>query len=49
MSGGTSGPCVKAGIKGMWAPRKLRHTFVSVRSESGVAIAEIARLTWHST
>ncbi len=31
----------------MWAPRELRHMFVSVMSESGVAVAEIARLTGH--
>jgi integrase len=29
--------CKKAGIEGVWAPRELRHTFVSVMSESGVA------------
>ena len=28
----------------MWAPRELPHTFVSVMSEPGVAVAEIARL-----
>jgi len=31
----------------VWAPRELRHMFVSVMSESGVAVAEIARLTGH--
>ena len=41
--------CKKAGIKGVWAPRELRHTFVSVMSESGVAVEEIARLAGHSS
>ncbi len=41
--------CQKSGIEGVWAPRELRHTFVSVMSEAGVAVAEIARLTRHSS
>ncbi len=41
--------CQKAGIKGVWAPRELRRTFVSVMSESGVAVEEIARLAGHSS
>jgi integrase len=41
--------CKKAGIEGVWAPRELRHTFVSVMSESGVAVEEIARLAGHSS
>jgi integrase len=41
--------CKKAGIEGIWAPRELRHTFVSVMSESGVAVEEIARLAGHSS
>jgi len=41
--------CMKAGIAGVWASRELRHTFVSVMSESCVAVAEIARLTGHSS
>ena len=41
--------CKKAGIKGVWAPRELRHTFVSVMSESGVAVEEIARLAGHAS
>jgi integrase len=41
--------CEKAGIEGVWAPRELRHTFVSVMSESGVAVEEIARLAGHSS
>ena len=46
----TSGPLYKkAGIEGVWAPRELRHTFVSVMSESPVAVDEIARLTRHSS
>jgi integrase len=41
--------CKKAGIDGVWAPRELRHTFVSVMSESGVAVEEIAHLAGHSS
>ena len=41
--------CKRAGIEGLRAPRELRHTFVSVMSESGIAVDEIARLTWHSS
>jgi integrase len=49
-SGGTSGtPGKKAVIEGVWAPRELRHTFVSVMSESGVAVEEFARLAGHSS
>jgi len=40
--------CKKAGIDGVWAPRELRHTFVSVMSVSGVAVEEIARLAGHA-
>jgi integrase len=36
--------CKRAGIEGIGAPRELRHTFVSVMSESGVAVEEIAHL-----
>ena len=32
--------CKKAGIVGVWAPRELGHTFVSVMSESGVAVED---------
>jgi len=39
----------KAGIEGVWAPRELRHTFVSVMSVSGVAVEEIARLAGHAS
>ena len=41
--------CKKAGIKGVWTPRELRHTFVSVMSESGVAVEEIAHLAGHAS
>ena len=41
--------CKKAGIEGVWAPRELRHTFVSVMSVSGVAVEEIARLAGHAS
>ena len=41
--------CKKAGIEGVWAPRELRHTFVSVMSESGVAVEEIAHLAGHAS
>ena len=46
---GTSGRCKRAGIEGLRAPRELRHTFVSVMPESGIAVAEITRLTGHSS
>ena len=41
--------CKKAGITGVWAPRELRHTFVSVMSVSGVAVEEIAHLAGHAS
>src|SRR5215831_12041584 len=41
--------CEKAGIGGGWSPRELRHTFVSLMSESGIAVEEIARLAGHSS
>jgi len=31
-----------------WTPRELRHSFVSMFSDNGVAIEEIARLAGHS-
>jgi integrase len=37
-----------AGIEGSWSPRELRHTFVSIMSEGGVPVEEIARLAGHS-
>jgi len=40
--------CKSAGIKEQWTPRELRHSFVSVMSEAGVATEEIARLVGHS-
>lgn len=41
--------CEKAGIGASWSPRELRHTFVSLVSESGIAVEEIARLAGHSS
>jgi integrase len=41
--------CKKAAIGGNWSPRELRHTFVSLMSESGIAVEEIARLAGHSS
>lgn len=38
--------CKRAGI-GQWAPRELRHTFVSVLSDSGVDIEKIAEAVGH--
>jgi integrase len=32
-----------------WTPRELRHSFVSLLSDGGVAIEEIARLAGHSS
>jgi integrase len=37
-----------AGLGAGWAPRDLRHTFVSLLSEDGVPIEEIARLAGHN-
>jgi integrase len=39
----------RAGIAGEWTPREMRHTFVSLMSESGMAIEEISRLVGHSS
>jgi integrase len=41
--------CERAGIGGSWSPRELRHTFVSLMSECGIAVEEIARLAGHSS
>ena len=40
--------CSAAGIGENWTPRELRHTFVSIMSEQGVSVEEIARLVGHS-
>ena len=37
-----------AGIPGTWTPRELRHTFVSLMSDSGVPVEDIARLAGHA-
>ena len=41
--------CRKAGMGGNWTPRELRHTFVSLLSDNGMAIEEISRLVGHSS
>ncbi len=41
--------CEDAGIGGDWTPRELRHTFVSIMSEQGVPVEEIAHLVGHIT
>ena len=41
--------CTAAGIGPDWTPRELRHTFVSLMSDSGVPVEEIARLAGHAT
>jgi len=38
-----------AGLGKGWTPRELRHTFVSLLSESGVPVEEIARLVGHTS
>ena len=38
---------VRAGLGENWAPRELRHTFVSVLSASGVPVENIAMLAGH--
>jgi hypothetical protein len=39
----------KAGLGQDWTPRELRHTFVSLLSDSGVPIEQIADAVGHST
>jgi integrase len=39
--------CERAGLGRDWAPRDLRHTFVSLLSDDGMAIEKIARLVGH--
>jgi integrase len=41
--------CRRAGIDGQWTPRELRHTFVSLMSQTGMAIEEISHLVGHSS
>jgi integrase len=41
--------CKAARIGERWSPRELRHSFVSLMSDSGVPIEEIARLAGHSS
>ena len=41
--------CRTAGIGKNWTPRELRHTFVSLLSDNGMAIEEISRLVGHSS
>ncbi len=40
--------CDGAGIGSDWTPRELRHTFVSIMSQQGVPVEEIAHLVGHS-
>ena len=41
--------CRKADLAEEWTPRELRHTFVSLLSDNGMAIEEISRLVGHSS
>jgi integrase len=41
--------CIQAGIGDGWTPRELRTSFVSLMSQHGVGIEEIARLAGHAT
>jgi integrase len=41
--------CDDAGIGSDWTPRELRHTFVSIMSQQGVPVEEIAHLVGHSS
>jgi integrase len=41
--------CRRAGIGEEWTPRELRHTFVSLLSDNGMAIEQISRLVGHSS
>jgi integrase len=38
-----------AGLGGDWTPRELRTSFVSLMSDSGVPVEEIARLVGHTS
>ena len=40
--------CKEAGIGETWTPRELRQSFVSLMSEAGVPVEEIARLVGHA-
>jgi integrase len=40
--------CKAAGVGPDWTPRELRHTFVSLMSDSDVPVEEIARLVGHT-
>ena len=41
--------CVRAGLGRDWAPLDLRHIFVSLLSDDGMAIEKIARLAGHAS
>jgi len=42
--------CERAGLEaGGWTPRELRHSFVSLMSDAGVPLEEIARLVGHGS
>ena len=41
--------CERAGLGRDWAPRDLRHTFVSLLSDDDMAIEKIARLAGHAS
>jgi integrase len=41
--------CERAGLGRDWAPRDLRHTFVSLLSDDGMAIEKISRLVGHAS
>jgi integrase len=42
--------CTKAGLQAAeWTPRELRHSFVSLMSDAGVPLEEIARLVGHGS
>ncbi|WP_217702633.1 site-specific integrase [Nocardioides guangzhouensis] len=42
--------CVEAGLDaGEWTPRELRHSFVSLMSDAGVPLEDIARLVGHGS
>jgi integrase len=36
-------------MPGTWTPRELRHTFVSLMSDTSVPVEEVARLAGHTT
>jgi integrase len=41
-------PWYQVSTRGEWTPRELRHSFVSVLSDAGIPVEQIAQLVGHS-